>query len=298
MGWGVRQPTSSSPRVPGSSCPVAPRSRWLRLPTRSATTRRTSSRTTPTRRHPPGCVAEAQLPVGPPRRRARSASAGHRSGLVSDGQRRTSGRPRSRACSSAPSGSAREVSAVAAVRAGLSRSCCPPACAPRCPAMAVSNGLRPGLAMVTKQLADELGPAGIRVNGLLPGRVATERLTELDALSGDPAAAKAASLRDDPAGSVRRAVRARPCRGVPAQPGRVVPHRRHAPGRRGMTPGPVSAHAGRAQVGPRRLLGRLLGTAPVRRGRWPPPTRGSRTRRGRAGRRTTTAGHRRSGVRC
>src|SRR6185503_5365819 len=44
------------------------------------------------------------------------------------------------------------------------------------PAMAVSNGLRPGLAMVAKQLADELGPRGIRVNGLLPGRVGTERV--------------------------------------------------------------------------------------------------------------------------
>lgn len=50
------------------------------------------------------------------------------------------------------------------------------------PEMAVSNGLRPGLAMVAKQLADELGPRGIRVNGLLPGRVRTERLAELDAL--------------------------------------------------------------------------------------------------------------------
>ena len=52
------------------------------------------------------------------------------------------------------------------------------------PEMAVSNGLRPGLAMLTKQLADELGPRGIRVNGLLPGRVATERVAELDALAG------------------------------------------------------------------------------------------------------------------
>jgi 3-oxoacyl-[acyl-carrier protein] reductase len=59
--------------------------------------------------------------------------------------------------------------------------------------MAVSNGLRPGLAMIAKQLADELGPRGIRVNGLLPGRVATERLTELDALQPDPAAAKASA---------------------------------------------------------------------------------------------------------
>jgi 3-oxoacyl-[acyl-carrier protein] reductase len=61
--------------------------------------------------------------------------------------------------------------------------------------MAISNGLRPGLAMLTKQLADELGPRGVRVNGLLPGRVATERVTELDATGGDPEAAKAAAVR-------------------------------------------------------------------------------------------------------
>jgi 3-oxoacyl-[acyl-carrier protein] reductase len=52
--------------------------------------------------------------------------------------------------------------------------------------LAISNGLRPGLAMVAKALADELGPRGVRVNGLLPGRVATERLDELDATSADP----------------------------------------------------------------------------------------------------------------
>jgi 3-oxoacyl-[acyl-carrier protein] reductase len=52
--------------------------------------------------------------------------------------------------------------------------------------LAVSNGLRPGLAMVAKTLADELGSRGIRVNGLLPGRIATDRLKELDAGSGRP----------------------------------------------------------------------------------------------------------------
>src|SRR4051794_1136531 len=57
--------------------------------------------------------------------------------------------------------------------------------------LAISNGLRPGLAMVAKQLADELGPSGIRVNGLLPGRVGTERGAELGALPDDPAAAPA-----------------------------------------------------------------------------------------------------------
>ncbi|WP_261376730.1 SDR family oxidoreductase [Nocardioides sp. J9] len=61
------------------------------------------------------------------------------------------------------------------------------------PGLAISNGLRPGLAMVAKNLADELGPRGIRVNGLLPGRVATERVAELDAATGDADAARAAT---------------------------------------------------------------------------------------------------------
>jgi 3-oxoacyl-[acyl-carrier protein] reductase len=56
--------------------------------------------------------------------------------------------------------------------------------------LAISNGLRPGLAMVAKTLADEVGPRGVRVNGLLPGRVETARVRELDALSGDAAASK------------------------------------------------------------------------------------------------------------
>ena len=58
--------------------------------------------------------------------------------------------------------------------------------------LAISNGLRPGLAMAAKTLADELGPRGIRVNGLLPGRVDTERVRELDSLADDPAAVRAA----------------------------------------------------------------------------------------------------------
>jgi 3-oxoacyl-[acyl-carrier protein] reductase len=54
------------------------------------------------------------------------------------------------------------------------------------PGLAISNGLRPGLAMVAKTLADELGPRGIRVNGLLPGRVGTDRVREMDKRGGDP----------------------------------------------------------------------------------------------------------------
>lgn len=56
--------------------------------------------------------------------------------------------------------------------------------------LAVSNGLRPGLAMAAKTLADEVGPRGVRVFGLLPGRVGTDRVAELDALTGDADAAR------------------------------------------------------------------------------------------------------------
>lgn len=59
------------------------------------------------------------------------------------------------------------------------------------PNLGISNGLRPGLAMAAKTLADELGPRGIRVNGLLPGRVDTDRVQELDAMTDDPDATKA-----------------------------------------------------------------------------------------------------------
>lgn len=70
--------------------------------------------------------------------------------------------------------------------------------------LAVSNGLRPGLAMAAKTLADELGPRGIRVNGLLPGRVATERVAELDASTGDAAAAQERAIATIPLGRYGR----------------------------------------------------------------------------------------------
>ena len=52
--------------------------------------------------------------------------------------------------------------------------------------LAISNGLFPGLAGVVKTMAGELGPAGVRINGVLPVRIATDRVRELDALRGDP----------------------------------------------------------------------------------------------------------------
>jgi len=78
--------------------------------------------------------------------------------------------------------------------------------------LATSNGLRPGLAMVAKQLSDELGPRGIRVNVLLPGRIATERVAQLDSVTGDPATSRA---RYEAAIPLRRY-------GDPAELGRVA----------------------------------------------------------------------------
>lgn len=75
----------------------------------------------------------------------------------------------------------------------------------------VSNGLRPGLAMVAKSLADELGASGIRVNGLLPGRIDTERVREVDAAAARPATARRETVARIPLGRY----------GDPAEFGRV-----------------------------------------------------------------------------
>ncbi|WP_344319470.1 SDR family oxidoreductase, partial [Streptomyces yatensis] len=58
------------------------------------------------------------------------------------------------------------------------------------PGLTVSNGLRPGLAGFAKSLSLEVGPRGIRVVGLLPARIDTDRVRELDALSGDAEASR------------------------------------------------------------------------------------------------------------
>jgi 3-oxoacyl-[acyl-carrier protein] reductase len=50
--------------------------------------------------------------------------------------------------------------------------------------LGLSNGLRPGLAMAAKSLANELGPRNVRVNGILPGRIDTDRAREIDAAAG------------------------------------------------------------------------------------------------------------------
>jgi 3-oxoacyl-[acyl-carrier protein] reductase len=64
--------------------------------------------------------------------------------------------------------------------------------------LAVSNGMFPGLAGVVKMLAEELGPCGTRVNAILPVRIATDRVRQIDSLSGDPDEVRALRSQDIP----------------------------------------------------------------------------------------------------
>jgi 3-oxoacyl-[acyl-carrier protein] reductase len=68
------------------------------------------------------------------------------------------------------------------------------------PGLGLSNGLRPGLAMVAKDMADEYGPRGVRIVSLLPGRILTDRNRELFAATGDAAAAEAEATAAIPLG--------------------------------------------------------------------------------------------------
>ena len=58
--------------------------------------------------------------------------------------------------------------------------------------LSISNGLRPGLAMLVTDLAIELGAQGTRVVGILPGRIDTDRIADFDRATGDAAAARTA----------------------------------------------------------------------------------------------------------
>nr|WTA65936.1 SDR family oxidoreductase [Micromonospora sp. NBC_00855] len=80
------------------------------------------------------------------------------------------------------------------------------------PGLGISNGLRPGLVGAAKDIADDYGPRGVRVVGLLPGRIMTDRNREFFAATGDPDRARA----DAEAGIPLRRL------GDPAEFGRVA----------------------------------------------------------------------------
>jgi 3-oxoacyl-[acyl-carrier protein] reductase len=80
------------------------------------------------------------------------------------------------------------------------------------PGLGLSNGLRPGLAGVAKDMADEFAPRGVRVVSLLPHRILTDRSRELFAATSDPEAAQAEVEARIPLGRI----------GHPAEFGRVA----------------------------------------------------------------------------
>lgn len=57
--------------------------------------------------------------------------------------------------------------------------------------LGISNALRPGLAGAAKSMAEEYGPTGGRVTMVLPGRLDTDRIKELEGAASDPAAVRA-----------------------------------------------------------------------------------------------------------
>jgi 3-oxoacyl-[acyl-carrier protein] reductase len=83
--------------------------------------------------------------------------------------------------------------------------------------LATSNLTRPAVWGYVKSLADELGPRGVRVNVLMPGRFATERFTQVYRAVADDQGRSFESVIDDVAAAI-------PLRriGDPAELGRVA----------------------------------------------------------------------------
>ena len=61
------------------------------------------------------------------------------------------------------------------------------------PGLTISNGLRPGLAMLVKDLSDSYAAQNVRINSILPGRIETARTLQLDENTADAAASRAAN---------------------------------------------------------------------------------------------------------
>jgi 3-oxoacyl-[acyl-carrier protein] reductase len=67
------------------------------------------------------------------------------------------------------------------------------------PTLPISSGFRPGLALLAKNFADELGPRNIRINTLLPSMFGTERVKHLLGNKEPPTSNLALKRIGDPA---------------------------------------------------------------------------------------------------
>lgn len=85
------------------------------------------------------------------------------------------------------------------------------------PGLASSNVARPAVWAYVKSLADELAPRGVRLNVVIPGRFATERVAELDEAEAEASGRSVDAVRADAAAGI-------PLRrlGEPAELGRVA----------------------------------------------------------------------------
>ena len=95
------------------------------------------------------------------------------------------------------------------------------------PTLGFSNVFRPGIHGLVKTLAEELGPKGITVNLIAPGKIDTARVRWLDETRAErsgstPAEVRAASERDVPLRPLRRADRAGRGRSLPLLQGRAL----------------------------------------------------------------------------
>ena len=107
--------------------------------------------------------------------------------------------------------------------------------------LALSNAVRPGLTGWMKTLARELGPQGITVNCVAPGRIATARLDELY-----PDGPSRGELEGDPAAPLGRPAGVRRRRLLPRLRPRAIRHRPDGRRRRRPAARPVLAWRGSA----------------------------------------------------
>lgn len=70
------------------------------------------------------------------------------------------------------------------------------------PGLILSNVMRAGVAGLMKTLANELAPYGILVNTVCPGRIATDRVAELDAAKAEKEGKSVAEIKDNMAGQI------------------------------------------------------------------------------------------------